>query len=365
MSGNSKFNTNPTDLLFTNSFINSTNNEKKVKKYINKNLLESNNINRIKNFKSPWPVKYNNTTKPILSDTTQDISEEKYRKIKKTNVLLSSIYRNILTNPEANDYTLDLGREFNNVFKIEIVDFFLEKTLTSINKSNNIFGWEYPTHKSLKNSSAEYVLYPTKFNTISAIHGVTSDLINCEIIYDQNPSQSVYTTLINQEFCTVDELILNFEQSLNSVKLNIKNQNDPSFIKIKNPELVFTEPTYPNETKAKKLLYTYPYRQSYIGLNPLDDDNTSLKVINVNFHLTINKNNQKCYIVNRKDLYSIMMIQSFLYEFTKKLLVSGDKIITDNIIINTNLFQRYIPCIYDNGATQQNGFKLLTLEEYE
>ena len=31
MSGNSKFNTNPSDLLFTNSFISNTSNEKKQK----------------------------------------------------------------------------------------------------------------------------------------------------------------------------------------------------------------------------------------------------------------------------------------------------------------------------------------------
>ena len=52
------------------------------------------------------------------------------------------------------------------------------------------------TYSSLKTTNSEYVLYPTKYNTISAIPGVTSDLINCKIIYNQDPSQSVYTTKI-------------------------------------------------------------------------------------------------------------------------------------------------------------------------
>ena len=364
MSGHSQFNINPTDLLFTNSFISNTNNEKKAKKYINKNLLDSNNINHIKNFKSPWPVKYNNIPKPILGDTTQDVSEEKYRKVKKTNVLLSSFYRNQLTNPTANDYILHLGREFNNVFKIEIVDFSVEKSLIPINKNNNMFGWEYPTYESLKTSNSEYVLYPTKYNNISAIPGVTSDLINCQIIYDHDSSQSVYTTQMNEEYSTINELRLNFEQSLSNIKIDVKNTFDPSFIKLKNPEYTFTDPTYPNEVKASNLLYKYPYRLSYNGLGPLIASNEALRALNVNFHLTLNENNQKCYIVNRRDLYTVIMIQTFRYTFTSKLLVDNDKIITDNIITNTNLFKRYIPCIYDNG-TSEHGFKLLTTDEYE
>lgn len=364
MSNNSKFNINPTDLLFTNSFISNTNKVKKAKKYINRNLLENNNINKIKNNRNPWPVKYNNITKPIISDSTQDISEEKYRKVKKTNILLSSFYRDSLINPIANDYILNLGREFNNVFKIEIVDFSIEKSLISINNNNDMFGWEYPTFDSLKSSNSEYVLYPTKYNTISAIPGITSNLINCEIIYNQDPSQSVYTTKINQEYCTIKELRLNFEQSLNNVKINIKNADDPSFIKLKNPENIFTDPTYPTEKEASRLLYRYPYRESYNGLDPLSVNDKALRNTNANFHLTINQNNQKCYIVNRKDLYSVIMIQTYRYVYTTKLLVSADGIITDNIITNTKLFQRYIPCLYDNGGPI-NGIKLLTLEEYE
>ena len=71
----------------------------------------------------------------------------------------------------------------------------------------------------------------------------------------------------------------------------------------------------------------------------------------------MNENNQKCHIVNRKDLYRIMMIQTFRYKFESKLLISNDYIKTDNVITNTDLFQRYIPCIYNNGSSE-HGFKL-------
>ena len=150
---------------------------------------------------------------------------------------------------------MNLGREFNNVFKIEIVDFSIEKSLIPINNSNNMFGWQYPTYNSLKETNSEYLLYPTKYNTISAIPGVTSELIDCQVIYDQSSYQSVYTTKINKEYCTFKELILNFEQSIRNSKFNVKNIYDPSFIKLKWPNYQFNDPTYPTEDEAKNLLY--------------------------------------------------------------------------------------------------------------
>ena len=65
---------------------------------------------------------------------------------------------------------------------------------------------------------------------------------------------------MNEEYSTINELRLNFQQSLSNVKIDVKNTFDPSFIKLKNPEYTFTDPTYPNEVKASNLLYKYPYR---------------------------------------------------------------------------------------------------------
>ena len=367
MSKNSKFNINPTDLLFTNSFISNTQSHNKANKYIKHNLTTHDDINLQKHHKTPWPTKYNSINKPILADSTQDISEEKYRKVTKTHVLLNSVYRNFLLNPIANNYELQLGKEFNNVFKIEIVDFSLERLKYPINNNTNNFGWEYPTYQSLKESNSEYTLYPSKFNNISAIPGVTSDLINCEIIYNQNSSQSVYTTKLINSFGTISDLIQNFENILNESRLNYKNFGDPNFIKTKwNNNNTFSTPDEPTLAKSNITLYKYFYRKSYTDKDPSKSatNDKAIRTNNVNYSLNIDPNTQKCFITNRLDLYPVIMLQSYRYSFLNKLLVPNDQIYNDFIITNADLFQIYIPCIYKQISPINNGFKLLTLEEY-
>jgi hypothetical protein len=366
MNKNSQFNINPTDLLLTNSFFNNNGSHKTVNKYINNNNTTDSNINVQKHFKTPWPSKYNNIPKPLLSNSAQDISSEKYRKIKKTNILLNSIYRNSVINPIANNYNLNLGKEFNNVFKIEIVDFAINRKKIPINNDTDNFGWQYPTYDSLKTSNSEYTLYPSKYNTISAIPGVTSNLIDCKVISDQDSNQSVYTQKIKNEFGTISDLKYNFEQSMSLMRIDTKNKNDPDFIKLKWPNQTFGNPTSPSEEESKQLLYKYFYRESYPGINPSSSSliNKSLRTPNINFHLDINEKTQQCYIVNRRDLYRVVMLQSFKYNFTTKLEVPGDVVTNDFIISNTNLFQVYIPCLYPDTPTTPHNFKLITLEDY-
>ena len=365
MNKNSRFNINPTDLLFTNSFISNTQSHDSTQKYVQRNLTTHDNINIQKHHKTPWPTKYNSVPRPILADSTQDISEEKYRKVRKTRVLLSSIYRNQLLNPIANNYELQLGREFNNVFKIEIMDFSLERLEYPINNNTCNFGWQYPTYQSLRDSNSEYSLYPSKFNDISAIPGKTSSLINCEIIYDQNPTQSVYTTKLTTSFASIKDLKENFENTLNKSRLNYKNKNDPNFISLKWPNDTFDAPNEPSSSTSSNTLYKYFYRTSYNDLNPVETStqNKAIRTNNINYYLDIDPNTQKCFITNRLDLYSVMILQSYRFSFLNKLLVPSDQIFNDFIITNTDLFQMYIPCIYQISSGN-NGFKLLTLEDY-
>ena len=69
--------------------------------------------------------------------------EDKYSKIYKTLVSLDSNDRDLDKYIYANNYTLNLNKEFNNIFKIKLININVPTCITPINKYNNLISWIY------------------------------------------------------------------------------------------------------------------------------------------------------------------------------------------------------------------------------
>ena len=126
----------PTDLLFTNSFVATNEIE------FNKDHFSQDRINALKTIDKPFPKNYNRNWEPIISNEVRDIVKDRYQKIKRTALCLDSRDRNPLVYKTPNNYKLVLGHQFNNVSSLKLIDInldnlFLTKTKISWQVSNN------------------------------------------------------------------------------------------------------------------------------------------------------------------------------------------------------------------------------------
>jgi len=118
----------------------------------NNKLNNSFNQNDIKNINYGYTntipkldVNYNRViknNKPILSKFMNDINNDRYNKYVKTCVSIDSKDR---LSGEPNDYKIYLGKEFNNVTEIELVNIQYPNCFSVINTTNNQICWRYIT----------------------------------------------------------------------------------------------------------------------------------------------------------------------------------------------------------------------------
>ena len=118
----------------------------------NNKLNNSFNQNDIKNINFEYTntipkldVNYNRViknNKPILSKFMNDINNDRYNKYVKTCVSIDSKDR---LSGEPNDYKIYLGKEFNNVTEIELINIQYPNCFSVINTTNNQICWRYIT----------------------------------------------------------------------------------------------------------------------------------------------------------------------------------------------------------------------------
>ena len=154
---------NPSDLLYTNSFVNTnplTQQEvqKNANEYIPYRNLKGetvNNVrdelertgftdssmNRVAKEANPWSRGYYGNQQPMLSEFGKDIAENSYFKYRSNYINIDSRMRNIELYPTPNNYSIFLGRKFNNVDTVKLIDYFFPEMEYPINSTNNIILW--------------------------------------------------------------------------------------------------------------------------------------------------------------------------------------------------------------------------------
>jgi hypothetical protein len=241
----------PQDLLYTNSFA-STNiiDDKELqdgteyyttfqkdidkksnltKTYINRNLKDGDPININKLESKPWPPSNERNFKPIFSNAVSDIVENKYIKAIRTIISIYSKDRNKSKAIMPNNYVMEMGKQFINIYRIRLIDLNIPNTIPPVNLSNNFIGWVYPTKNLLNYTNTGNSLYPF-LNDIANLppyfwyySTLTSNNIPPRNALDsiiKNPTD-LYTAIIDLGFYSTTTLEQKMEEKMNSVMHNI------------------------------------------------------------------------------------------------------------------------------------------------
>jgi hypothetical protein len=256
----------PQDLLYTNRFIDKnvlTNEElskeseyynrfksyidngivDETQKYIENNLEETSEINIDKTLYQKWPVNKKKNHYPLFDTYINDISEGHYKKEIVTKINIDSKNRDISNYLNSNNFTIPLGKVFNNIKKVVVSDINFRNMNQSINNTNNNLAWQYPSQNFLLNNNIDNKIIPNPGiknisfsslpNSAYAYTGQGSYDINIE-------NYLVYQTNINPGFYNIESLIESIKKSTcnvlhgqnSSIEIKIIEQPYLSFIKM-------------------------------------------------------------------------------------------------------------------------------------
>ena len=295
---------NPQDLLYTNNFIDTDllsqkEINKNVKNYNNfrrrisrkdneqSNFIEdsTDNINKIN--QSQFPSKNNKNRYPIFSETVNDIVEDKYKKIYKTNLYIYSEDRNKTLNLYPNNYNIEIPKLFNNIQKIVLKDINISNFLTPINETNNILCWQY---------------------------------LNLEVINFEKINYNIIPCIKSDGFVGIP--YSNLKDSFSNEPL--AKLTNKCYFKYSNPSLEDFNNYLNNEINNNhKISIEEPYKDELVSNSNLDGVMKSL------FYFDIDIDSGKIDVINRIEELSIVAIQTF-----------GK--LTYNEIMNYDMFNNYI-----------------------
>jgi len=135
---------NPLDLLHTNAFVATNEIE------FNENNFTRDRINVLKTIDQPFPKRFNRNWEPIVSNEVRDIVKDRYKKYRITALTLDSRDRDFNYYPHPNNYSVVLGRQFNYIesitlLNIDLSNIFITKTqITWILSSDQIYSVDIP-----------------------------------------------------------------------------------------------------------------------------------------------------------------------------------------------------------------------------
>ena len=242
----------PQDLLYTNQFVstnilnskelkNSTKyykqfqnhidkNSNITKEYLSRNLKDGDPININKSKSKPWPVSNEKNYKPIFSDAVSDIIENKYIKAVRTIISIYSKDRNKEKSLVPNNYLINLGKEFINIYKIKLIDLNIPNTIPPVNEGNNIISWIYPTLNLLNTTNSSESIYPfldsydNLYNYFFYYSTYDTEFKDSHqnILPDKNNSIikepfDLYTAVFNQGFYNTSQLEKHLKSRMNSI----------------------------------------------------------------------------------------------------------------------------------------------------
>lgn len=223
---------NQYDLLHTNNFEEQYNNINNIIPLTetNETIRENKRLNEIK------PIVYNNKffknnkiknnndlietnkyTTDINNKINNDFNEirynnEKYKKIKVTDISIYSEDRNLEISPIPNNFEIELNKTYKNINKIVLKDIYFPNTIPILNEFNNRFTWEYPTL-----SDASNIFLPGIQPRISDNNDIyNGDIPWNNILTQTNKNVLLYSTKLNIINCDIKE----FEKEFNRELLN-------------------------------------------------------------------------------------------------------------------------------------------------
>lgn len=150
---------NPEDLLYTNQFVNT---DPLTQQQLNKNAnnfipyrtIKNQSVDNVRDnlertFQKDNPITQQHlrsygwnkgnfgNEKPVLSDFARDIGESSYYRYKTSYVNIDSRMRDVSLYPFPNNYPMFLGRKYQNIECIKLVDYFFPESTYPINNLNN------------------------------------------------------------------------------------------------------------------------------------------------------------------------------------------------------------------------------------
>lgn len=234
------------DLLYTNRFVNTENITRRelnedannfvpysvvkeettndVRDELERNVLTNNNLNQKMLKAYGWNRGSMGNQRPVLSDFARDIGESSYFRYKTTYVNIDSRMRDVKLYPKPNDYKIFLGRKYNNVESIKMVDYFIPDSQYPINERNNALIWFTIPYEMLFKNPANvtyYTLtipngfYTSSYNTQFAL--LANGLTDCEEIQkvvSNNLLKCFYADAIPPGNYTVEELEREIEKRM-------------------------------------------------------------------------------------------------------------------------------------------------------
>ena len=281
-----------------NNFLRNTQN--KTNNFLKKNILTNDLLPVTKNINKRYPSNLNKNTYPILSDTFQDMSEDKYYKIRKTSVSIYSEDRDKVDSIMPNNYNVFLNRKFCNIQKIVLKDITISNTIQTINYNNNTLFWQYPTKNELILTGSDNQLIPSKNNDI-----FFSDYPNS---VNNSPSeQLIYGYKFPISFLSVDEFKPFIKKNINSnVFHGKKSIYDLDIIELKDNKQNTTNEWEPFRNLQRK--FELPFYKN----NTIREDNMLMNI-------DINTDNHIVSVVNRIEEVNILSVQTFYNDTSNQL----------------------------------------------
>ena len=154
---------NPDDLLYTNTFVNTNPLTKQevqrnaneyipyrnlkgetvnnVRDQLERTGFTDSSMNRVAKEANPWSRGYYGNQQPMLSEFGKDIAENSYFKYRSNYINIDSRMRDVSLYPNPNNYSIFLGRKFNNVETVKLIDYFFPEMEYPINSMNNVILW--------------------------------------------------------------------------------------------------------------------------------------------------------------------------------------------------------------------------------
>ena len=154
---------NPDDLLYTNTFVNTNPLTKQdvqrnaneyipyrnlkgetvnnVRDQLERTGFTDSSMNRVAKEANPWSRGYYGNQQPMLSEFGKDIAENSYFKYRSNYINIDSRMRDVALYPNPNNYSIFLGRKFNNVETVKLIDYFFPEMEYPINSTNNVILW--------------------------------------------------------------------------------------------------------------------------------------------------------------------------------------------------------------------------------
>ncbi len=235
---------NPSDLLYTNTFVKTkTLTESEVQRNANeyipyRNLkgetvnnvrdelertgFTDNSMNRVALEANPWSRGYYGNQQPFLSKFGKDIADSSYFKYRSHYINIDSRMRDVALYPTPNNYNVFLGRQFNNVETVKLIDYFFPEMEYPINPTNNVILWYVIPYEII---SSNILGFPWKYDpyigseydeykiNICGWYINFSNLINKSVstddyrnIYNNNLLSCINKVEITSGFYTTEEL---------------------------------------------------------------------------------------------------------------------------------------------------------------